>query len=105
VRCAATPDASPNATIEITSVPLGDGSTFSFGDPVTIKAGQVVVFTNGNTAPHTITEGTGGEAAAGACVDVPIATNTDVTVTFLQPGDYQITCKPHPYMQTSVHVE
>jgi plastocyanin len=35
---------------------------------------------------------------------VPIAANQNVTVTFNQPGDYQITCKIHPHMQTAVHV-
>jgi plastocyanin len=102
VRCAVTPDASPSATIEITADSLG---FFHFGEPVTIKAGQAVVFTNGNGSPHTITEGTSGEAVADACVDVPIANNASVIVTFYQPGDYPITCRPHPPMQTSVLVE
>jgi plastocyanin len=94
-RCAVTPDASPSATIHVAGL--------SFGPSVTIKAGQAVVFTNG-TQTHTITEGTNGKAVAGACADVPIAANQNVTVTFNQPGDYQITCKIHPHMQTAVHV-
>ena len=102
VRCAVTPDASPSATIGVTKDSLG---FFDYGDPVTIKTGQAVVFTNGNGAPHTITEGTYGEAAAGACVNVPLANNTSVIVTFYQPGTYQITCRPHKVMQTSVTVE
>jgi plastocyanin len=28
-----------------------------------------------------------------------------VTVTFNEPGDYDITCTIHPAMQTVVHVE
>ena len=102
VRCAVTPDASPSATIGVTKDSLG---FFDYGDPVTIKTGQAVVFTNGNGAPHTITEGTYGEAAAGACVNVPLANNTSVIVTFYQPGTYQITCRPHKVMQTSVTVQ
>ncbi len=93
VRCAVTPGASPSATIKAGQDKLG---LFIFSDPVTIKAGQAVVFTNGNGSPHTITEGTNGEAAADACVNVPISPNTSVTVTFYLPGTYQITCKPHP---------
>ena len=102
VRCAVTPDASPSATVKIF---LNDVSIFNFTHPVTIKAGQAVVFMNPNGAPHTITEGTYGKAAANACVNVGIASNTNVTVTFYQAGTYQITCKPHPPMQTSVIVE
>lgn len=102
LRCAVTPDASPSATIGVTKDSLG---FFDYGDPVTIKTGQAVVFTNGNGAPHTITEGTYGEAAAGACVNVPLANNTSVIVTFYQPGTYQITCRPHKVMQTSVLVQ
>jgi plastocyanin len=102
LRCAATPDASPSATIEIITDSLG---IFNFGDPVTIKAGQAVAFTNGNGAAHTITEGTYGEPTPNACVNEPIALNATVIVTFYLPGDYQITCKPHPILQTSVVVE
>ena len=101
MRCAVTPTRLRGATIEIT----GNSFGFNFGAPVTIKAGQAVVFTNGNGAPHTITEGTLGKAAANACVNVPIANNASVTVTFYQPGTYQITCQPHPIMQTSVLVQ
>lgn len=100
-RCAVTPDASPSATIGVTIDSLG---FFAFGDPVTIKAGQAVVFSNGK-ATHTITEGTYGEAAADACVNVPLAPNSSVIVTFYQPGDYEITCRPHKVMQTSVLVQ
>ncbi|MGZ6213918.1 MAG: cupredoxin domain-containing protein [Candidatus Limnocylindria bacterium] len=97
-----TPDASPSATIEIVKDSLG---FFNFGDPVTIKAGEAVVFTNGNASPHTITEGTYGQAVPDACIDVPIANDTSVTVTFYVAGTYKITCKPHPPMQTSVIVQ
>lgn len=102
LRCAVTPDASPTATIEVVTDSLG---LYNFGDPVTIKAGQAVAFTNGNRGPHTITEGTYGEAVPNACVNEPIGINTTVIVTFFEPGDLQITCKPHPPMQTSVLVQ
>jgi plastocyanin len=95
-RCAVSPDASPNATIQV----LG----LAFGAEVTIKAGQAVVFTNGAVA-HTITEGTRGKAASNACVDEPIGASKSVIVTFKEPGDYQITCTIHSSMQTVVHVQ
>jgi plastocyanin len=102
VRCAVTPNAAPSATVKIFTDNVG---FFNFSDPVTVKAGQAVVFKNPNGSPHTITEGTNGQAVAGACVDAPIASNANVTVTFYQPGTYQITCIPHPSMQTSVIVK
>ena len=96
-RCAATPDATPNATIKIAS--------FAFGPAVTITVGQVVAFTNQDGVAHTITEGTGGQAADNACVDELAGAGSSVMVTFNQPGDYQITCKIHHTMQTVVHVQ
>lgn len=102
LRCAVTPDASPSATIEVVTDTHG---IFNFGDPVTIEAGQAVAFTNGNGAAHTITEGTYGEAVPNACVNEPIAINETVIVTFYEPGDLQITCHPHPIMQTSVLIK
>jgi plastocyanin len=101
VRCAVTPDAKPSATIKIFTNNVG---IFNYSDPVTIKAGQAVVFMNPNGSPHTITEGTDGKATANACVNVGIASDANVIVTFYQPGTYQITCRPHPPMQTSVIV-
>lgn len=96
-RCVATPDASPNATIKIAS--------FAFGAAVTIPVGQVVAFTNQDAVAHTVTEGTGGQAADNACVDELAGAGSSVIVTFNQPGDYQITCKIHHTMQTVVHVQ
>ena len=77
----------------------------AFGDEVTISAGESVTFTNDDGAGHTITEGTGGQAASDACVNESIAGGASVTVTFNEPGDYDITCRIHTSMQTVVHVE
>ena len=96
-RCALTEDASPSATITIANT--------SFGDEVTITAGQAVAFVNDDSMGHTVTEGTGGQAASDACIDEPIAAGETEVVTFNEPGDYQITCKIHSSMQTVVHVE
>lgn len=103
IRCAVTPDAIPSATIEVT------GSeallSFAFSDPVTIKAGQAVAFTNGNGSPHTVTEGIFGKPVANACVDEPLGIDTTLIVTFYLPGVYDITCRPHAPMHTSVTVQ
>jgi plastocyanin len=97
-----TPDASPSATINIFTNNVG---IFNFSDPVTIKAGEAVAFVNPNGSAHTITEGIDGKPAANACVNEGIASDTTLIVTFYEPGTYQITCRPHPPMQTSVIVE
>jgi plastocyanin len=90
------PSATGNATVEI--------ANFAFGPAVTIKAGQSVVFTNKDGATHTVTEGTAGLAASNACVNAHLGRGGSVTVTFNQPGDYQITCTIQA-MQTVVHVQ
>jgi plastocyanin len=102
LRCAVTPDATASATIEITTDELG---FYHFGAPVSIEAGQAVAFNNGNAAPHTITEGTYGVAVDDPCVNEPLAQNASVTVTFYEVGEYPITCRPHPVMQTAVTVQ
>jgi hypothetical protein len=51
------------------------------------------------------TERTYGEAVEGACVDASLENNTTVIVTFYEAGEYEITCRPHRIMQTSVTVE
>jgi plastocyanin len=96
-RCEVTAGATAAATNTITSS--------NFGEAVTISAGEAVTFTNNDSFGHTVTEGTGGQAAADACVDEPIAAGASVTVTFNVPGDYDITCTIHSSMQTVVHVQ
>ena len=96
-RCEVTAGATAAATNTITSS--------NFGEAVTISAGEAVTFTNNDSLPHTVTEGTSGQATDGACVDEPIAAGASVTVTFNEPGDYDITCTIHSSMQTVVHVE
>jgi plastocyanin len=96
-RCELTPDASPSATVTISGT--------NFGDEVTITAGQAVAFTNEDPLPHTVTEGTAGQAAADACVDAPVGVGGTVVVTFNEAGEYDITCKIHATMQTVIHVQ
>ena len=96
-RCEVTSDATAAATNTITSS--------NFGADVTISAGEAVTFTNSDSLDHTVTEGTNGQAAADACVDEPIQEGASVTVTFNEPGDYDITCKIHSSMHTVVHVQ
>jgi plastocyanin len=96
-RCEVAADAASAADIELVG--------FEFSGEASIAVGEAVTFTNGDSAGHTVTEGTGGTAADGACVDESIGAGATVVVTFSEPGEYQITCKLHPAMQTVVHVE
>ena len=81
-----------------------DGSAFDPGE-LTIPAGTEVQFVNADGFAHTVTEGTDGQAVADPIVDEEIAQNGTVSVTFDEPGTYDITCKIHPSMQMTVIVE
>jgi plastocyanin len=96
-RCEVTPDAATAATITMTG--------FAFDSEATIAAGEAVEFHDADSVPHTVTEGSGGVAAADACVDKSLGGGARTAVTFNEPGDYQITCKIHATMQTVVHVQ
>lgn len=81
-----------------------DGSAFD-PEELTIAAGTEVQFVNADGFAHTVTEGTDGQAVADPIVDEEIAQNGTVSVTFDEPGTYDITCKIHPSMQMTVIVE
>jgi plastocyanin len=79
-------------------------SRFDPGE-LTVAVGTQVTFLNADSFAHTVTEGTGGQAADGAIVDEEIAQNGTVRVTFDEPGTYEITCRFHPSMQMTITVE
>lgn len=81
-----------------------DGSTFD-PEELTVAVGTEVLFVNADGFAHTVTEGTGGQAVDDPIVDEEIAQNGTVSVTFDEPGTYDITCKIHPSMQMTVIVE
>ncbi len=81
-----------------------DGSTFD-PEELTVAAGTEVLFVNADGFGHTVTEGTGGQAVDDPTVDEEIAQNGTVSVTFDEPGTYDITCEIHPSMQMTVIVE
>jgi plastocyanin len=96
-RCEVTTDATAAATVNLAS--------FAFDSEPTISAGEAVTFVNQDAASHTVTEGTEGAVADDSCVNARVNGGQSVTITFNEPGDYQITCVLHPSMQTIVHVE
>jgi len=89
----------------------GEGQTvtltgFAFDtDEITVSVGDTVTFVNEDSAPHTVTEGTNGNAADGASFDEQIAAGESVEITFDEAGDIDVTCLFHSQMNMVVHVE
>ncbi len=81
-----------------------DGFAFDT-DELTIDAGAEVSFLNADSAPHTVTEGTDGQAADSPIINEDLAPNQGTSFTFDEPGTYQITCLLHPSMNMTVTVE
>jgi plastocyanin len=76
------------------------GGQFSPSE-LTIPAGTTVTFTD--TANHTVTEGTDGQAVDDPLVDEE--GGEDIVVAFEEAGTYQITCRIHPNMNMTITVE
>lgn len=72
---------------------------------LTVAVGTEVTWINGDSYEHTVTEGTDGDAVDDPIVDEPIAAGATLSVTFDEPGTYDITCLIHPTMQMTVVVE
>jgi plastocyanin len=72
---------------------------FAFS-PSTIaaRAGDVVVFTNNDTVPHTVTQST----PSGGFRSDPIAPGTTYTLTIDEPGTYEFYCEFHPAMKGTI---
>ena len=72
---------------------------------VTIPAGTEVTFLNADGFTHTVTEGMDGQPVDDPIVDEEIEQNGSVSVTFDEPGTYNITCKIHSSMNITITVE
>jgi plastocyanin len=81
-----------------------DGSAFD-PEELTVAVGTEVTWENADTFTHTVTEGTDGQAVDNPIVDEEIAQGGTVSVTFDEPGTYEITCEIHPSMHMTVTVE
>jgi plastocyanin len=80
-----------------------ENSEFDTGE-LTVAVGTEVTWVNADTFEHTITEGTDGDVVEDPIVDEEIDQNGTVSVTFDEPGSYDITCQIHPSMQMTVIV-
>lgn len=72
---------------------------------LTVAAGTEVLFINADGFAHTVTEGTDGQPTDDPIVDEEVDQNGTVSVTFDEPGTYDITCRIHPSMNMTVTVE
>ena len=72
---------------------------------LTIAAGTEVSFVNADAAPHTATEGVDGVAVDDPIIDEEMEQNGSASVTFDEPGTYEITCRFHSSMNMTIVVE
>lgn len=72
---------------------------------LTIAVGTKVTFANDAPFEHTVTEGTGGQAAEDPIIDEEVVVGGSIEFTFDEPGTYDITCRIHPTMQLTITVE
>ena len=102
----ASTEASMEASEEVGGELQVDLVNFQF-DPteLSVSVGDTVTFVNGDSAAHTVTEGTNGNAADGARFDEEVAAGDSVEITFDEAGDYDVTCLFHANMNMVVHVE
>ena len=63
-------------------------------DPVTVEAGEPVIWTNQDSAAHDVTSSSGPESFASPS----LATGQSFTHTFARPGAYTYLCSVHPDM-------
>lgn len=92
-----------DAASEAPEVQLGM-SSFS-PTALTVAAGTEVTFINNSGLPHTVTHGTGGRPVEDPAFDRSIGDGATITITFDEPGTYDVTCKIHPTMQMTITVE
>ena len=86
-------------------ITMGSGGNLVFEpSEITISAGETVTFTNGDLPPHNMQVADHPELSHG---DLAFAAGDSFSVTFPDPGDYDIQCDPHAGagMKGVIHVE
>jgi plastocyanin len=100
----ATPTTGPTATATVTPTPsvisvFATIANFVYlPDPIVIRAGQTVRWTNLDPAVHTVT------ADNHTFTSPRLSQGDTYTMTFPQPGTYPYFCEPHPFMHGTVEV-
>ncbi len=109
---AATPSADPAAggtAVTPSAAPATGGAAVTYKsfqiDPksIEVKTGQVVTWTNGDSAAHTITAGTPGTKSG--AFDQKLAGNSTAKVTFDKAGTFDYFCELHTTMVGKVIVK
>jgi plastocyanin len=88
-----TPESSGGLTVEVAI----QSFTFAPGE-LTIAAGTTVIWTNNDSAPHTVT------ADDGSWGSGRLSKGDTYSFTFEQPGTYPYHCNVHPLMTAAVIV-
>ncbi len=73
-------------------------------DSVSIKAGDTVIWTNDDTASHTVTSGSPSEGPSGIFDSSLVMAGGSFEVTFDNSGSYDYFCMVHPWMTGSIQV-
>ncbi len=99
------PAASTPASAAASACSTGDGTgtaaeikDFTFPTGLSVKAGQAIAWTNGDSANHTVT------FDDGSC-NTPVNSGATVVVTYTVPGTYAFHCSIHSSMTGSLEVK
>ncbi len=76
-----------------------DIASFSFGEPITVRVGTTVRWTNGDGATHTVTLTSGGEDDSGN-----LSRGSTFEMTFDEPGIVEYMCTIHPNMRGAITI-
>jgi plastocyanin len=93
--------ASGAATCEVVAGATGTAAEikgFAFPAGLTVKAGDAITWSNGDSAPHTVT------FDDGTCASGNIAGGASVTVSYTVAGSYPFHCAIHPQMTGTLEV-
>lgn len=72
-------------------------------NPLTVKAGTAITWTNRDGTEHSVTQGSGAPAQGGFDSNL-LSEGKTFSHTFSQAGDFPYFCKRHPSMQGTVKV-
>jgi cytochrome c oxidase subunit 2 len=100
------------AAAETLKIPQGasvQGNPSYDPDSITVKAGDTIAVENGDSTPHTVTNGKDAtDPNMGKLFDTSIINagdSSEIVTTDLKPGEYPFFCSVHPYMTGSMTVQ
>lgn len=76
-----------------------DIANLSFGDPIVVRVGTTVLWTNLDIEAHTVTLTSGGSADSGI-----LNPGSTFTLTFNDPGFVEYMCTIHPHMTSTITI-